>query len=267
MEPHRNHVDRGDFRIAYLTLGSRGGAPLLLVHGLAASGRQFLADAEWFAERGFFVIVPDLRGHGRSTGPHHVVPEDCTRRKLVGDIFAILDKEGIESTDWVGNSLGGILALEAMTIAPQRLKRVVMFGTAFRLDIPEPVVKALAATYRAVGVEALATIGAPMTTRYAEPKTLIDSMLREVQAEPMLAVGANAARYDLREAARAFGRPILVVEASDDHAVNAANRKDLPALLRLPHISLARVEGAGHVANLDKPDEMRAIVSRFLANP
>ncbi|MCB1517280.1 MAG: alpha/beta hydrolase [Hyphomicrobiaceae bacterium] len=264
-DPPFQFVTRGGFEIAYRVFGAQDGKPLLMVHGLAASGRQFEADARWFAARGFRVIIPDLRGHGRSTGPRPVAQDDYARADLVADLIAILDQEHIASVNWVGNSLGGILALEAMLTSPDRLNTVIMFGTAFRLDIPPFVVKALAATYRAIGVQALATIGAPMTTRYREPQKLIDSMLREVQAEPMLAVGANEARYDLRAAARSFPRPILVIESSDDLAVNNANRTLLPRLLELPHMHLAKLKSAGHVANLDQPEMMREMIWRFVS--
>ncbi len=53
-------------RIAYDDLGPRAGVPVVLCHGLAAAGVQLAADAGYFAALGLRVLVPDLRGHGRS---------------------------------------------------------------------------------------------------------------------------------------------------------------------------------------------------------
>ena len=54
--------------LEHLFFTERGsGPPLLLVHGLMVTGDMFEPVVEHFATR-HRVIVPDLRGHGRSRG-------------------------------------------------------------------------------------------------------------------------------------------------------------------------------------------------------
>ena len=96
--------------IAYGEYGSPTGEAVVLCHGLCASGRQFEADARFFAGLGYRVLVPDLRAHGRSGKPDGLAAADFTIPRLAADMVAMLDDAGVATVNWVGNSLGGIVS-------------------------------------------------------------------------------------------------------------------------------------------------------------
>ena len=98
--------------IVHDDLGPRDGVPVVLCHGLAAAGAQLSADAEYFAGRGYRVLVPDLRGHGRSGKPAAMRVEDFSIARMAADMVAMLDQAGVGPVHWVGNSLGGWVAFE-----------------------------------------------------------------------------------------------------------------------------------------------------------
>ena len=56
------------------------------------------------------MLVPDIRGHGRSGAPAGLRAEDFSIPRLASDMIALLDDAGAAAVDWVGNSLGGIIA-------------------------------------------------------------------------------------------------------------------------------------------------------------
>ena len=78
------------------------GPPLLLVHGLMITGEMFDPVIDELATR-HRVIVPDLRGHGRSRG----LPPPYSARQLAGDLARLLDDLAIGSTAVLGYSQGG----------------------------------------------------------------------------------------------------------------------------------------------------------------
>ncbi|MFE9328468.1 alpha/beta fold hydrolase [Nocardia sp. NPDC052278] len=81
------------------------GEPLLLVHGAAASGRWF-GDLVPQLARAYHVIVPDLRGLGRS---QRVAP--LTRPQVwVADLWRLLDELGLDRVHLAGVSLGSRIA-------------------------------------------------------------------------------------------------------------------------------------------------------------
>jgi 3-oxoadipate enol-lactonase len=98
-----------------------GGEPLLLVHGLMLTGEMFDPVLDAFARR-HRVIVPDLRGHGRSSD----LPGPYTVEQMSEDLAEILDAHGVASTDVLGYSRGGSIAQRFTRDYPNRTRRLVL---------------------------------------------------------------------------------------------------------------------------------------------
>lgn len=105
------------------------GAPVLLIHG---SGPGVSAWANWrlvmpaLAQQAR-VIAPDMVGFGYSERPAgFAYSMDAWVRQAVG----LLDALGIERTDLVGNSFGGGLSLALAIAHPERVRRLVLMGSA-----------------------------------------------------------------------------------------------------------------------------------------
>src|ERR671937_2872217 len=101
------------------------GEPLVLLHGGGGVG------ANWgliFEEPpdGFQLIVPDMRGHGRSTNPS----KEFTFRQLALDVFALLDHLGVGRFKAVGMSMGAKTLLHMATSRPARAEAVVLVSGA-----------------------------------------------------------------------------------------------------------------------------------------
>jgi len=263
--PPASFVGVGDYRIAYFITGPTGGQPLVLCHGLAASGLQFVNDAAFFAEHGFRVIVPDLRGHGRSTGPVRHAQKDFTIDRLAKDMVAVLDDAGVGAADWVGNSLGGILALSLMGTDPQRLKRFISFGTAYKLDVPKVVVPFMQLSHKIIGTEMMARLGAPMTCKGKNAQAIIYAMLRNLDADAIMRIAKSVECYDLIANARKFSNPILLLRGDQDRTVNLALKPTLEAMEPRDNFSVLDIKNAGHCANLDQPNKVRRAVLEFLS--
>src|SRR5262249_58623123 len=81
------------------------GPPLLLVHGLGSSGDDWAFQRDAFAHR-HTLILPDLRGSGRSArpyGPYSIA-------LFAADLWALVDALGFAAIDLLGFSLGGAVA-------------------------------------------------------------------------------------------------------------------------------------------------------------
>jgi pimeloyl-ACP methyl ester carboxylesterase len=99
-----------------------GGEPLLLLHGFTGSGGDWAhAGRDAFA-RAYAVIVPDARGHGRSTG----LPGPFSHRQCALDTLALLDRLGVERCKAIGVSLGGNTLLHLAALAPGRVEAMVL---------------------------------------------------------------------------------------------------------------------------------------------
>lgn len=262
--PAQKTTRAGDYDIAYFVSGPEDGRPLMLCHGLAASGLQFVADAAFFGDKGFRVIVPDLRGHGNSTGPTRRSDEDFSIERMAADLIVVLDAERITEIDWVGNSLGGILALSLMETDSERLKSFICFGTAFALKVPETWVSTIRVIHDAIGVEMMAKAGAPMTTWEPRAQAVILQMLQTMDIDAVVRVARAVHDYDMIANGLAFDKPMLMLKGENDRPVNFALRSTLDAMKDKANFRLLDVKGAGHVANLDQPEKIRTAILDFL---
>src|SRR6201995_4165189 len=84
------------------------GPPVVLLHGFPDSGRLWRHQVPALADAGFRVIVPDLRGYGRSDKPEAV--EAYSLMTLAGDVMAVLGERGVGKAHVVGHDWGAALA-------------------------------------------------------------------------------------------------------------------------------------------------------------
>ena len=101
------------------------GAPLVLLHGYPQNGDCWHALAPRLAER-FDVIVPDLRGYGRSDAPADTAldPQGYTKRTMARDIAGLLDALGIEAAHVLGHDRGARVTYRMALDLPERVRHL-----------------------------------------------------------------------------------------------------------------------------------------------
>jgi pimeloyl-ACP methyl ester carboxylesterase len=97
------------------------GEPLVLLHGFTGSSSDWSLFFHDLASE-YQLVIPDLRGHGRSTNPSM----EFTFRQCALDVFALLDHLGIEPFKAVGLSGGGNTLLHMATQQPGRIGSMVL---------------------------------------------------------------------------------------------------------------------------------------------
>lgn len=101
------------------------GEPLVLLHGGTGIG------ADWkliFNDppEGYMLVIPDLRGHGRSTNPS----QKFTFRQSALDVFALLDQLKVDRFKAIGMSMGAKTLLHMATRQPDRVGAMVLVSAA-----------------------------------------------------------------------------------------------------------------------------------------
>ncbi len=103
---------------------ARSERPIILIHGLLLSQTMDYPLAEDLAARGNRVITVDLLGHGRSERPKDMWLYSMTA--FAAQVLALMDHLEIGEAVVMGTSLGANTALEIASIAPQRLRAMVI---------------------------------------------------------------------------------------------------------------------------------------------
>jgi len=105
----------------YETYGERGDTPVVLVHGAGADHKMWLPQIAKYPAEGFFVIVPDMRGHGNSSKVVSFKIKDCAK-----DINDLLEHLETDRTSLVGVSLGGLIVQQFTVDFPEKVNKLVI---------------------------------------------------------------------------------------------------------------------------------------------
>ncbi len=239
---------------------------IVLCHGLAAGALQFIEDAHFFARNGFRVIVPDLRGHGMSKTPDGIKfsRKDFTIKIMAADLIAILDKEQIDKTHWVGNSLGGLLAISILASNPGQIDDLVVFGTSFTLNASSFLLPFLKLIGKMAGRKRHDMLMARLTSPNSKAQAIIYQMAQTSNRDFVYMIAQNLTDYDLTDNALNSDSAILMLRGQNDIAINKILKTTLLKMESKPEFFLRDIVRAGHCANLDQPEIVRKAILNFV---
>ncbi len=115
----------GGIALAWTEWGEeRAGRTVLCVHGLTRNARDFDFLAARLAAGGARVLCVDVVGRGRSDWLQD--PRGYRLDTYIGQIRELLDRLELDAVDWIGTSMGGLIALGLAARQPQRIARLVL---------------------------------------------------------------------------------------------------------------------------------------------
>ncbi|TCZ57231.1 alpha/beta hydrolase [Roseicella aquatilis] len=268
-------LPQGFFTLAWTEWGPEGGQPVVCLHGLTRTGRDFDALAGALAAGGRRVLCPDLPGRGASDwlpDPALYVPPSYVA--ALSHLLARLDGP----VDWVGTSLGGICGMLISALPGSPIRRMVLN------DIGSFVPGASLARigdYLAHPMDFadMAGLEAHLRRAHAPFGALSDAEWRhlaETSARPA-ADGGVALHYD-PGIARAFQElepvdmdlsalwaevraEVLVLHGAESDLLLPATAR---AMARRPGVRAVEIPGCGHAPALMHPDQI-GVVAEFLA--
>jgi 3-oxoadipate enol-lactonase len=252
----------------HVRVGGEGPA-ILFWPSLLMSGSMWADQAEYFADR-YTVILVDPPGHGDSQALRRMFRfEDCAH-----SIEQILDSLGIERAHVVGNSWGGMIGGTFAALYPHRAAAsVLMNATASRANIRQTVeFRLLTETVRILGRfrEPLTTravkafVGPTIMRERPQVEQTIRAELREINVDSVYwAVNSVVpARPDQRELLGRITTPVLVVAGREDPTFPVPETQLMAGAI--PGAEFVIMENTGHLAALERPREVNALIDEFL---
>lgn len=238
-------------------------ATLLCCNSLGTSLEMWDAQIPtWASERR--VLRYDHRGHGASDAP----PPPYDLERLGRDALAVLDAHGIERADVCGLSLGGLVALWLAVHHPERVDRLILACTAARIGDRDGWEQRAGTVLRdgtgAIAPHVIDRFFSP-DFRGQRPDTVaaVDAVLRATSDAGYAGCCAALADGDLRDALHLVRSDTLVIAASQDVATPPTVMRELQG--GIGGSSWLEIEGAGHLANVERPETFGAAVKSFLS--
>lgn len=235
-----------------------GDPPLLLVHGWTCDHTYMAPQFDYFQENHRVVSV-DLRGHGQSDKPE----QDYTMNVFVEDLVWLCCQLGLKKPVVIGHSMGGMIAVELAGQSP---------------DVPGAVVTLDAPIVPQVGrqegrlkfAEALRgpdyrKVQREFVDKFlfiaADDPALKARVVRGMSSAPqhvMASAYSHTITQDSDAAVAACQVPLCVLGAT-------SWQSDVPRLHELcPHAVIGQTIGAGHFHQLEVPEQVNAMIARFV---
>jgi pimeloyl-ACP methyl ester carboxylesterase len=233
------------------------GAALLFLSGEGGSAAMWDAQLAHFGREHSPVAI-DLPAHGRSTR----LDPPASVAEAVEIVLSVLDGLRAPPAVLVGHGYGGHVALAAAVAEPGRVRAVVTIGTSPRGRFPEDHLAKLRQVVKG-------RLGQQFDTPYfgAAPdmnamRTYFTELAKtdpKVRLDDIVAYAGS----DLGEALVRVSVPVLVVHGGDDRICPCTTADELAR--SIPGARSATIAGAGHVAHIEKPEDVNRAIESVLS--
>ena len=256
----------GPVDLRWAEWGPADGLPVVCVHGLTRTGRDFDVLARALAEDGRRVICPDIPGRGLSSwfpdGNLYAVPNYIA---VLAPLLA-----GLGRFDWVGTSMGGLIGMGLAGLPGNGIRRMVLNDVGAEISAAAlaaigayvgtqhefPDIAALEAHLRLIHAgfgslspaewRHLAESSARMTPQGRVVQHYDPAIVAPFQAAPAV---SDVAMWPLWEA---LNLPILLLRGAESPLLTAATASRMATK---PGVSLQTIPGCGHAPALMEPEQ------------
>lgn len=254
------HVGNVDLHYEITGLGK----PVLFIHGLGSSARDWELQVPAFCEQ-YQVVAFDLRGHGQSGKP----PGPYSIPLFAADAAGLMQGLGLDPAHVVGISLGGMVALQLAVSHPSLVRSLTVVNAG-----PEFIVRTIQDRLQVlqrqliVRLLGMRKMGEVLSQRLF-PKPEQEDLRRlfverwaendpRAYRDAMMAIVGWSVSDQLGD----IKCPTLVIAADHDYTPVAAKEA---YVTRLPHAELAVIADSRHATPVERPEEFNAAVLAFLA--
>jgi pimeloyl-ACP methyl ester carboxylesterase len=242
-------------------LTDAGDPTLVLIHGWCCDHGHFSPQIERFQSLGFRVMAVDLRGHGQSGQPR----QSYSMQVFADDVAWLCDELKIKTAYFIGHSMGGNIAYELGRQRPELAAGVIMIDSAVTRPAAsraamEPFLRELEGpAYRGV----LTSYVSNALTIPTDDRGRLADILAGMTAVPqhvVISAFEGLRNHDPASPGPRLSCPALYIAANEPQP-----RSDMARLRELvPGLAYGQTVGSGHFCQLEVPDQVNAMIERFL---
>ena len=273
IEAEEKWVRLDGMRMRYLRHGS--GPIVILLHGLIGYSFSWRFVAPVLGQQAT-VFVVDMPGTGFSDRPDNL---DCSLRACAGRLEQFLDATGIASCDLVGTSHGGGVAMMAASLAPHRIRRLILVApvnpwSSWRTGLAALLGNRLVAPiFLAMAPHCGIFYGVVLRRLYGDTRRIAPGTL-EGYAKPLRIPGAfryalgvlSSWKQDLEQLRDILPQiadiPTLLIWGSLDRAVDPGSAEHLRRQFK--DCRLVIFDGVGHLPYEEVPEDFNRVLAEFL---
>ncbi len=245
--------------LSYKKIGS--GKPLVLVHGYL--GGQNMWRFQKDLQDDFELIMPSLAGYGESAN----MAAPSTIRDNANQVYELLDYLNINTFYLLGHSMGGMIVQEMAAMKPDRIEKLICFGTGSIGVLPNrfETIEESRNKINKIGIK---------KTRESIAKTWFVDYMKGDGYQLCLEEGAKASTqaalasldawdcWDGRGQLEKILSPTLILWSNKDRSYDWNQQKILNNGIQNSRIEV--VEGCAHNSHMEQPNQINKIIRDFI---
>lgn len=232
------------------------GTPIVILHGLMGGLSNFDGVADFFPQKGYKVIIPELPLYTLSLLKTNV----GNFAKYIRDFIEL---QGYDEVILLGNSLGGHIALLTTKLYPEHIKALVITGSSGLYE------SAMGESYPKKGDYEY--IKQKAENVFYDPAVATKEIVDEVYATVndrnklirTLAIAKSAIRHNMAKDLPRMHTPTCIIWGEDDDVTPPEVATDFHKLL--PDSDLYWIKNCGHAAMMEHPDEFNEKLYHWLS--
>lgn len=253
--------------ICYDDLGV-GLLPILFIHGFPLDKSMWQPQLDFF-KSSHRVIAYDIRGFGKSTTGN----EKVSISLFADDLIELMDALQINRAIACGLSMGGYILLNAVNRYPERFEAIILSDTQCLADSPEAKEKRHT-IIRQIVAGGLTDFAEDFVKNIfckdslSDKKELIEKIKKVILSTESLTItgtlSALAQRWEMCSSLKEISVPALIICGKEDTVTPPAQSQFLQC--NIANSRLYSIEKAGHMSNLEQPDEFNKHITNFISD-
>lgn len=236
--------------------------PLVLVHGFMGGSLQWSMQTQYFNGR-CDVVTPDLPGFASKSS----TPAPDTIEGFARFVLDELDVRDIDRFMLLGHSMGGMIVQEIVALEPDRVERLILYGTASTGNLPGRF-ETFQTTKERIQKDGISASARRISaTWFLEYEAALEfencAAIAELSSLQGMLAGLDAMEnWSRTNNLRNIQCPTLIIWGEADRTYRWPQIEAL--WTTIPDVSLSVLPGCAHAAHLEKPELFNMLVGDFL---
>ncbi|MFT4611370.1 MAG: 2-hydroxy-6-oxonona-2,4-dienedioate hydrolase [Glaciecola sp.] len=242
-----------DFR--YIEVGE--GKPLIVLHGLMGGLSNFDAVTDFFSEKGYKVIIPELPIYSMSLIKTNV-------KSFAKYLHDFIEFKGFDEVVLLGNSLGGHIGLYHTKLYPKKIKALIITGSSGLYESAMGGGYTKRGDYEVIKKKAQDVFYDPEVATKAIVDEVYETVNDRNKLIKTLAIAKSAIRHNMSKDLPKMKLPVCIIWGKNDGVTPPEVATEFNELL--PNSELFWIDKCGHAAMMEHPQEFNRILNEWMVD-
>ena len=242
-----------DYR--YIEVGE--GKPIIVLHGLMGGLSNFDAVTDFFSEKGYKVIIPELPIYTMSLIKTNV-------KSFAKYLHDFIEFKGFDEVILLGNSLGGHIGLYHTKLYPKKVKALIITGSSGLYESAMGGGYTKRGDYEVIKKKAQDVFYDPKVATKAIVDEVYETVNDRSKLIKTLAIAKSAIRHNMGKDLPKMKLPVCIIWGKNDNVTPPEVATEFNQLL--PNSELFWIDKCGHAAMMEHPQEFNRILNEWFVD-